>query len=74
MGRNEADQLGNFFWNDSKDIEPNYEHRPLPTVTLAYEEYDELLKRSSQLEALERHGVDNWQGYEEAMGDIKFLK
>lgn len=34
---------------------------------LTQEEYDELLDDQAFLEALRRAGVDNWDGYEEAL-------
>lgn len=36
-------------------------------VTISKEKYDDLIKRSNKLEALEQAGVDNWSGYGEAM-------
>lgn len=38
-----------------------------PTVTIATEEYEELLDASDKLAALQDAGVDNWEGYAEAM-------
>ena len=37
------------------------------TVTISKEEYDSLLEASDKLLALEGAGVDNWEGYDEAM-------
>lgn len=39
-------------------------------VVLTEEEYEELLKRSLILTALENYGVDNWEGFEAAMESI----
>lgn len=36
-------------------------------VTISQEEYDELIKAQEWLFALEAAGVDNWDGYEEAL-------
>jgi len=40
------------------------------TVTLTQEEYGDLMKKSETLDALRAHGVDNWEGYEDAIDDI----
>jgi len=40
------------------------------TVTISKEEYDRLLKAEETLTALESHGVDNWDGYSDAMEDV----
>lgn len=37
------------------------------TVTLTKEEYEYLVKAEERLSALEEMGVDNWEGYSEAM-------
>lgn len=36
-------------------------------VVLTREEYDELIGRVSKLEALEAAGVDNWEGFDDAI-------
>lgn len=36
-------------------------------VTITKKEYDELVKNSNELNALESCGVDNWDGYDIAM-------
>jgi len=41
------------------------------TVTITEEEYDALLDRDQKLCALEAAGVDNWEGYEEAMNILE---
>lgn len=41
------------------------------TVTITVDEYKYLLHRNAQLEALEAAGVDNWNGYGEAMEMLK---
>jgi len=41
------------------------------TVTITEEEYNALLDRDQELCALEAAGVDNWEGYEEAMNILK---
>lgn len=40
------------------------------TWTLGHAEYQELLRDSRKLRILEFHGVDNWEGYGEAMRDF----
>jgi hypothetical protein len=37
------------------------------TVSISRSKYEELIRRSNKLEALEQAGVDNWDGYEDAM-------
>ena len=37
------------------------------TITISKEEYESLLEDSDKLLALEGAGVDNWEGYAEAM-------
>lgn len=37
------------------------------TITITKEEYEELLDDSQLLDALREAGVDNWDGYDEAM-------
>lgn len=41
------------------------------TVTITKKEYDDLLKDSEWLSCLEAAGVDNWQGYEDAIQMLK---
>ncbi len=40
------------------------------TVTISRAEYDRLIKAEAKLQALEAFGVDNWDGYDEAMSFI----
>ena len=40
---------------------------PDEQVTITKKEYDRLLKKSKILDALDMQGVDNWEGYDEAM-------
>ena len=40
------------------------------TVTLSKEEYAELMAKSEKLDALMNHGVDNWDGYDDAMDEL----
>lgn len=40
------------------------------TITISKEFYDELITDQEFLNALEEFGVDNWEGYEEAMGSL----
>ncbi len=40
-------------------------------VTITRGEYDALMSDSETLRALEAAGVDNWEGYEFAIEDIK---
>lgn len=37
------------------------------TVTITEAEYNQLLKDSGWLSCLEEAGVDNWEGYDEAL-------
>ena len=37
-------------------------------ITITVKEYEELLDQQAKLNALESTGVDNWDGYDEAMG------
>lgn len=37
------------------------------TITILWSEYKDLQRAARELQALENHGVDNWQGYGEAM-------
>jgi len=39
----------------------------MSTVTISRKEYNKLLQAQSELDALEAAGVDNWEGYSEAM-------
>ena len=39
-------------------------------VTLPAERYDELLATERRMTALERHGVDNWEWYGDAMEEL----
>lgn len=51
---------------------PLAEQLPLPlpaTVTIPKADYDQLVKDSEFLAALEACGVDNWEGYSLASGD-----
>jgi hypothetical protein len=41
------------------------------SVTITTEEYESLLADSRMLVALQNAGVDNWEGYEFAMEDIR---
>lgn len=40
------------------------------TVTISLDKYEMLLERSFKLECLERQGVDNWSGYDDAMQEF----
>jgi hypothetical protein len=37
------------------------------TVTIPKSEYESLLEAQAKLDALEGAGVDNWEGYDDAM-------
>jgi len=39
----------------------------IETVTISKEDYDMLIEASNLLRALETCGVDNWEGYEDAL-------
>ena len=36
-------------------------------ISISKQRYEELLKSEKELNMLESYGVDNWEGYEEAM-------
>ena len=38
-------------------------------VTISEERYNELLKKEEMLDRLEAYGVDNWEGYCDAIND-----
>jgi len=40
------------------------------TVTITKDEYNELVHAEEVLDALYAAGVDNWDGYEEAMNNV----
>jgi hypothetical protein len=40
------------------------------TITIPKSQYDELIMDQRKLDALERHGVDNWDWYGDAMAEI----
>jgi hypothetical protein len=42
-------------------------HKEEPTVTIPKAEYDKMMKDCRRLDALEGAGVDNWEGYDDAM-------
>lgn len=39
----------------------------MKTIKLTVDRYNELLEAEEMLEALEACGVDNWEGYDEAL-------
>lgn len=41
------------------------------TITINKAHYDQLISDSEKLAALERAGVDNWDGYDFAMDDLR---
>lgn len=41
------------------------------TVTISKAFYGELIERSTTLAALDAYGVDNWEGYGEAMRSLE---
>ena len=43
----------------------------MDNVTITQEEYDNLLRDSEILRALENAGVDNWEGYDFAMEEVE---
>lgn len=46
------------------------EERAVTTVNLFLWRYQELVEKEQKLEALESWGVDNWEGYDDAMRSI----
>jgi hypothetical protein len=47
---------------------------PEKNVTIPTDRYEELLERELKLIALESAGVDNWQGYDDAMTILQEMK
>lgn len=45
--------------------------REVTTVQLFILRYNELVEAERKLRALEAFGVDNWEGYDDAMSSIK---
>lgn len=45
-----------------------------PTVTITVKEYESLVEDSQWLNALNCAGVDNWEGYEEAISILEEWK
>lgn len=43
------------------------------TVTISREEYEDLLRDSAFLQALEDAGVDNWSGYDNACETFQLM-
>lgn len=43
----------------------------LPEIHLAHRQYKELLEDQNRLRALEAAGVDNWDGYDYALDQLK---
>lgn len=43
----------------------------MDNVTITQEEYDNLLEDSIFLQALSSAGVDNWEGYEDALDALE---
>jgi len=43
------------------------------TITISKKEYDKLVKDSEFLETLKCFGVDNWNGYSEAVEAVESL-
>ena len=41
-------------------------------ITISAKEYEDLLEERKKLYALEGAGVDNWEGYDEAMRFVVF--
>ena len=44
------------------------------TITISKKEYEELLKDSQFLDCLQGAGVDNWQGYDDAVQMMKEME
>ena len=42
----------------------------IKTITISFEEYEELLWHERKLEALEAAGVENWTGYTDATENL----
>lgn len=45
--------------------------KPVKTITISLEDYEELLRHERKLEALESAGVDKWNGYTDALEDMQ---
>lgn len=44
---------------------------PYREITIYEDRYEELLESQRILQKLYEHGVDNWEGYDEAMREIR---
>ena len=53
----------------SSDNQEEIEMKKKEIVTITRNEYEELLDYEEYLECLEAAGVDNWEGYDYAMGN-----
>lgn len=40
------------------------------TITISQKEYDMLKKESEYMAALQKYGVDNWDGYDDAINSV----
>jgi hypothetical protein len=43
---------------------------PVQSICIPIEEYKRLLRAKLKLKYLQAHGVDNWEGYSEAIQDM----
>lgn len=43
------------------------------SIRLDEKEYDALRQDQMKLQALMNHGVDNWDGYSDAMAELRFM-
>ena len=41
------------------------------TITIPLEEYQSLKQDEAFIQVLEHHGIDNWEGFEEALSDFQ---
>jgi len=58
--------MGNVSYSASTSLE-DMEQPDEETITITKKDHDQLLKDSYKLAALEEFGVDNWEGYSDAM-------
>lgn len=73
MGKNESKP--DIFWQQNSTTDCKIHvfcapEIPLPTVEVAYKEYEKFLRDSAILQALMEGGVEHWQGYEKAIDNI----
>jgi len=61
---------GGYAYLNQLDLEFPIEIKNKPKVGVEYDEYQKLLEDQDKLRALEAYGVDNWDGYSDAMSSV----